>query len=91
MAYTNKCVAPLFVNRLLGYASDLKEIVLAKCFLKGKVSKKCKVNQADIEGASTKPTQLHLENDETNSLYHGPIQECDHDRFQRKRGYRKTC
>ena len=53
------------------------------------MSKKCKVNWSDIEGASPKPKRLHLEKDETDSLYHCPIQECDHDGFQSQRGYRK--
>ena len=53
------------------------------------MSKKCKVNWSDIEGASPKPKRLHLEKDETDSLYHCPIQECDHDGFQSQRGCRK--
>ena len=57
--------------------------------LKGKMSKKCKVNWSDIDGASPKPKRLHLEKDETDSLYHCPIQECDHDGFQSQRGCRK--
>ena len=42
------------------------------------MSKKCKVNWSDIDGASPKPKRLHLEKDEADSLYHCPIQECDH-------------
>ena len=57
--------------------------------LKGKMSKKYKVDWSDIDGASPKPKRLHLEKDETNSLYHCPIQECDHDGFQSQRGCRK--
>ena len=53
------------------------------------MSKKCKVNWSDIDGASPKPKQLHLEKDETDRLYHCPIQECDHDGFQSQRGCRK--
>ena len=53
------------------------------------MSKKCKVNWSDIEGASPKPKRLRLEKDETDSLYHCPIQECDHDGFQSQRGCRK--
>ena len=56
---------------------------------KGKMSKKCKVNWSDIDGASPKPKRLHLEKDELDSLYHCPIQECDHDGFQSQRGCRK--
>ena len=53
------------------------------------MSKKCKVNWSDIDGASPKPKRLPLEKDETDSLYHCPIQECDHDGFQSQRGCRK--
>ena len=53
------------------------------------MSKKCKVNWSDIDGASPKPKRLHLEKDEGDSLYHCPIQECDHDGFQSQRGCRK--
>ena len=53
------------------------------------MSKKCKVNWSDIDGASPKPKRLHLEKDEADSLYHCPIQECHHDGFQSQRGCRK--
>ena len=53
------------------------------------MSKKCKVNWSDIDGASPKPKRLHLEKDEADSLYHCPVQECDHDGFQSQRGCRK--
>ena len=53
------------------------------------MSKKCKVNWSDVQGASPKPKRLHLEKDEGDSLYHCPIQECDHDGFQSQRGCRK--
>ena len=79
MASTNIYVQSLCFHRFL----------LAKCSKKGKMSKKCKVNWSDIDGASPKPKRLHLEKDETDSLYHCPIQECDHDGFQSQRGCRK--
>jgi len=63
--------------------------VLAQSSSKGKMSKKCKVNWSDIDGASPKPKRLYLEKDGTDSLYHCPIQECDHDGFQSQRGCRK--
>ena len=53
------------------------------------MNKKYKVDWSDIDGASPKPKRLHLEKDETDSLYHCPIQECDHDGFQSQRGCRK--
>ena len=53
------------------------------------MSKKCKVNWSDVQGASSKPKRLHLEKDEADSLYHRPIQECEHDGFQSQRGCRK--
>ena len=53
------------------------------------MSKKCNVSWSDIDGASPKPKRLHLEKDETDGLYHCPIQECDHNGFQSQRGCRK--
>ena len=53
------------------------------------MGKKCKVNWSDIDGASPKPKRLHLEKDETDSLYHCSIQDCDHDGFQSQRGCRE--
>ena len=53
------------------------------------MSKKCKVNWSVIDGASPRPKRLHLEKDGADSLYHCPIEECDHDGFQSQRGCRK--
>ena len=53
------------------------------------MSKKCKVNWSNVDGASPKPKRLHLEKDETDSLYYCPLQECQHDGFQSQRGRRK--
>ena len=53
------------------------------------MSKKCKVNWSDVQGASPKPKRLHLKKDEADSLYHCPIQECEHDGFQSQKGCRK--
>ena len=53
------------------------------------MSKKCKINWSNIDGASPKPKRLHLETDETDRLFHCPIQVCDHDGFQSQRGCRK--
>ena len=53
------------------------------------MSKKCKVNWSDIDGASPKPKRLHLEKGEIDSLFHYPIQDCHLDGFQSQRGCRK--
>ena len=53
------------------------------------MSKKRKVNWSDIDGASPKPKRLHLEKDETDSLFHCPKQERAHAGFQSQRGRRK--
>ena len=53
------------------------------------MSKKCKVNWSDIDGASPKPKCLHLEKDNGDSLYHCPIQLGEHEGFQSQRGCRK--
>ena len=64
--------------------------LLARCSItEGKMSKKCKVNWSDIDGASPKPKRLHLEKDDADSLYHCPIQLCEHEGFQSQRGCRK--
>ena len=53
------------------------------------MNKKKKVNWCNIDGASPKPKRLHLENDETDILYHCPIQVCDHNGFKSQRRCRK--
>ena len=53
------------------------------------MSKKCNVNWSNVNGASPKPKRLHLEKDESNSLYYSQIQECEHHGFQSQRGCRK--
>ena len=53
-------------------------------------NKKGKVDWSKIDGSSPKPKRLHLEKEEeTDSLYHCPIQTCDHDGFNSQRGCRK--
>ena len=53
------------------------------------MNRKKKVDWSDIDGASPKPKRLHLEKDENDSLYHCPIQVCEHEGFQSQRGCRK--
>ena len=53
------------------------------------MNKKGKVDWSKIDGSSPKPKRLHLEKEETDSLYHCPIQACDHDGFKSQRGCRK--
>ena len=53
------------------------------------MNKENKVDWSNIDGALHKPKRLHLEKDETDSLYHCPIQVCDHKGFQSQRGCRK--
>ena len=53
------------------------------------MNKKNKADWSNIDGALPKPNRLHLEKDETDSLYHCPIQVCDHEGFQSQRGCRK--
>ena len=53
------------------------------------MNKKGKVDWSKIDCPSPKPKRLHLEKDETDSLYHCLIQVCDHDGFKSQRGYRK--
>ena len=42
------------------------------------------------DGASPKPKRLHLEEDESDHLYHCPVLHCNHDGFSTQRGCRKT-
>ena len=53
------------------------------------MNKKGKVEWSKIDGSSPKPKRVHLEKDETDSLYHCPIQVCDHDGLKSQRGCRK--
>ena len=53
------------------------------------MNKKSKLEWSKIDGASSKLKRLHLEKDERNTLYHCPIQVCDHEGFQSQRGCRK--
>ena len=46
-------------------------------------------SKSDGSWSSPKPKRLHLEKEETDSLYHCPIQACDHDGFKSQRGCRK--
>ena len=66
---------------------------LIKCFaltfLFWKNEQEEKVDWSNTDDASPKPKRLHLEKDQTDSLYHCPIHVCDHDGFKSQRGCRK--
>ena len=53
------------------------------------MSKANKIEWSNIDDALPKPKRLHLEKDDADSLYHCPIQLCEHERFQSQRGCRK--
>ena len=53
------------------------------------MSKANKIEWSNIDGALPKPKRLHLEKDDVDSLYHCPIQLCEHEGFQSQRGCRK--
>ena len=53
------------------------------------MSKANKIEWSNIYGALPKPKRLHLEKDELDSLYHCPIQLCEHEGFQGQSGCRK--
>ena len=53
------------------------------------MSKANKIEWSNIDGALPKPKRLHLEKDDVDSLYHCPIQLCEHQGFQSQRGCRK--
>ena len=48
-----------------------------------------KIDWSDIDGAFPKPKRLHLEKNDADSVYHCPIQLCEHEGFQSQRGCRK--
>ena len=50
------------------------------------INKKGKDDWSQIDGSSPKPKQLHLEKEETASLYHCPIQVSDYDGFKSQGG-----
>ena len=54
-----------------------------------KMSKANKIEWSNIDAALPKPKRLHLEKDGADSLYHCPIQLCEHEGFQSQRGCRK--
>ena len=54
-----------------------------------KMSKANKIEWSNIDGALPKSKRLHLEKDDVDSLYHCPIQLCEHKGFQSQRGCRK--
>ena len=53
------------------------------------MSKANKIEWSNIDGALPKSKRLHLEKDDVDSLYHCPIQLCEHKGFQSQRGCRK--
>ena len=53
------------------------------------MSKANTIEWSNIDGALPKPKRLHLEKDDIDSLYHCPIQLCEHEGFQSQRGCRK--
>ncbi|XP_044171865.1 uncharacterized protein LOC114957030 [Acropora millepora] len=53
------------------------------------MSKANKIEWSKIDGALLKPKRLHLEKDDVDTLYHYPIEPCEHDGFQSRRGCRK--
>ena len=77
---------PLFLPAFIKWN---KRACLSKGNQIGKeMSKANKVEWSKIDGALPRSKRLHLEKDEADSLYHCPIQLCEHDGFQSQRGCR---
>ena len=53
------------------------------------MNKANEVEWSKINGSLPKPKRLHLEKGDADSLYHWPIQLCEHDGFQTQCGWRK--
>ena len=47
------------------------------------------VDWSKLANASHKPKRLHLEEDDSDGLFHCPVQICNHDGFTTQRGCRK--
>jgi len=47
------------------------------------------IDWSKLENASPKPKRLHLEEDDSDGLFHCPVQDCNHDGFTTARGCRK--
>ena len=47
------------------------------------------INWSKLPNASPKPKRLHLEEDDSDGLFHCPVQGCKHDGFTTQRGCRK--
>ena len=48
------------------------------------------IDWSNVANASPKPKRLHLEEDDSDGLFHCPVQECNHDGFTTQRGCRNT-
>ena len=81
------------IDQFLSYYRPLLNGTKKRAFLNVcywlKMSKANKVEWSNIDGALPKPKRLHLEKGEADSLYHCPIQLCEHEGFQIQRGCRK--
>ena len=55
------------------------------------MSKANKIEWSNIDGALLKPKRLYLEKDDVDSLYHCPIQLCEHEGFQSHYFNEKPC
>ena len=47
------------------------------------------IDWSNVANASPKPKRLHLEEDDSDGLFHCPVQDCNHDGFTTQRGCRK--
>ena len=47
------------------------------------------IDGSKLPNASPKPKRLHLEEDDSDGLFHCPVQDCEHDGFTTQRGCRK--
>ena len=47
------------------------------------------IDWSNVANASPKPKRLHLQEDDSDGLFHRPVQDCNHDGFTTQRGCRK--
>ena len=61
----------------------------SSCKQQEMIKQREEIDWSNFANASPKPKRLHLEEDDSDGLFHCPVQDCNHDGFISQRGYRK--
>ena len=62
---------------------------ISSCIKQEMSKRKEEIDWSNFANASPKPKRLHLEEDDSDGLFHCPVQDCNHDGFISQRGCRK--